>query len=42
MFQLISVAEQTGLNLTLLEAQKTGFLVWQPILKSDSENLENH
>ena len=30
-FQLVSVAEQAGLNLTLLETPKTGFLASRPI-----------
>ena len=29
-FELVSVAEQAGLNLTLLETQKTGFLASRP------------
>ena len=30
-FQLVFVAEETGLNLTLLETPKTGFLPTRPI-----------
>ena len=32
MFQLVSVAEETGLNLALSETPKTGFVVTRPIL----------
>ena len=32
-FSLISVDEQAGLNLTLLETLKTGFLAMRPVLK---------
>ena len=37
-FQLVSVAEQTGLSLVLSETPKTGFVVIRPISYSDSEN----
>ena len=30
-FKLVSVAEETGLSLTLLETLKTGFVVTRPI-----------
>ena len=32
-FQLVSVAEQTGLRLTCSETPKTGVLMWQPNVK---------
>ena len=37
-FQLVSVAEQTGLSLVLSETPKTGFVAMRPISYSDSEN----
>ena len=33
-FQLVSVAEETGLKLALTETPKTGFLAMRPILKA--------
>ena len=40
---LVTVAEQAGLNITLSETLKTGFLMWRPILlnKLDSEEHLN-
>ena len=38
-FYLVCVAEQTGLSLTLLESQKTGFLVEAHISIDDMEQL---
>ena len=32
-FQLVSVAEETGLNLALLDTPKTGFLTMRPIFQ---------
>ena len=36
-FQLVSVAEETGLSLALMETPKTGFVASRPILKLTSQ-----
>ena len=39
-FQLVSVAEQAGLNLTLSETPKTGFLTARPISHPDTMSCD--